>query len=173
MTALARDEDAFPTAVLVLAFTFAVIPEVWALVLLFTTAAIEEEAAARAELVFALTADAIPAVAESVCAFTLDVSFAVAAATAVARDDEAEVISDCCAKDPLPRLAPVSVLVPAAQMSAAIEAPEVSERVPADQTEDGMFVIADEMEASVEARFAVPCASDDEAFVMVVLTIAT
>lgn len=110
MTVAAIEDDAVARAELVFALTADAMPAVWALVLALTVAAIEEDAAASAE---------------SVWAFTFAVSV---------------VTSDCIAREPLPRLAPVRVRVPAAQISAAIEAPEVSERVPADQT---AFAVSD------------------------------
>lgn len=109
-----------------------------------------------------MTAEAMPLVCEFVLPFT-----------SATTEEEALWISESCASEPDESEAPVSVRVPAAQISAAIEAPEVSERVLADQTEAGIEAIELESEASAVASEAVPCPSELEAFAIVVFTLAT
>lgn len=133
-----------PTWELVFAFTLEAIPAV--------PCANEVEAERTVALVLVLTAEAIPAVAVFVFPFTT-----------LAMDEEAVAISDCTASDPVLKLAPVRVRVPLDHTSLARVPKLVRVRVPAAHTLVGIFVIANEIDESVVARPAVPCAKEVEA----------
>ncbi len=150
LTTPAIDEDAVATIALVFALTALVLLVIFvasevealstiALVLVLTTPAIDDEAVATMAFVFALTAD-------------------VTAAILVESDVEAFVTSDCTARDPLERAAPVSVLTLLVHTSAA-KVPNVVRDL----------LVYDQIVAGNEARVE---ASEVEAFNTVELVLA-